>query len=114
GTGVFDHGDGGAVDAATHPGQTQVRRPGRDVLERGALQVDQRALARRVHDLEDALTSVGREEVEVVVVLAGEGPRRGLESVEVPREKRRPALVDRRRQSTLQLHRADVTARLPP
>jgi hypothetical protein len=55
-----------------------------EVSERAALHVDEGALAGGVHDLQDQLVGmgIGGDEVEVVVVFAGEWMHGGVEAVE--------------------------------
>ena len=54
-----------------------------EVSERAALHVDESALAGGVHDLQDELAEmgIGGDEVEVVVVFAGEWMHGGVEAV---------------------------------
>jgi len=50
--------------------------------EGAALQVHEGFLARGMHELEDELGGIGGDEVEIVVVFAGEGSDGGVEGVE--------------------------------
>ena len=82
---AVDTGDPGAGDRgpgarAADAGQGQVWRPRGDVLQRRALHLDERAVAGGMHDLEDALALVGGDQMEVVVVLPRQRPRRGVEA----------------------------------
>jgi hypothetical protein len=63
-----------------------MRRPLRQMTQRLALQINEGALPRRVHDLQDIGTAIRCYQLEIVVVFAGQGARRRIEIVEFMRD----------------------------
>ena len=72
-----------AVSSRTDARQGKLRRPLCQMLQHGALQLDEPAFASGVHDLEHEAAPVRRGEVEVVIVLAGERAGAGREVVDL-------------------------------
>ena len=64
--------------------------------ERAALHVNEGAFARGMHDLQYKLPGIGRDQVEVVVVFAGQRMRGGVETVQGLGQARGFASRDRR------------------
>ena len=63
-----------AAGVAIHPGKSKMRRALSQMIECPALHVDERFLARGVHDFQNKSASFRSGQMEIIVVFAGQRP----------------------------------------
>jgi hypothetical protein len=74
------------LDGWNHARKNELRGAPGEMSQSLALHVNEGFLPRRMHDFQDKRTTIGREQLKVVVIFAGKEAGRGLKAVKIPRD----------------------------
>src|SRR5262249_33995173 len=102
-------GERGAVSRRNDSGHAETRRLHRQVLQSPTLQVDEPALSRRMHHLQNKLTAVAVCQFKILVVLPRQDLRRCFAAVEFTSKPRRLLLCGTAAHRHFEKHRRSLS-----